>query len=269
MANKRISARRGQVVNLDTQFYRNGVLTNPYAIRKIEIYQTAIEASNLLDTIIFLNPTDSLYPLPAVKTATGRYYLAYDVPKTFEVPNVFFDLWYYYADNPCDEDGTGTGTDFSPGSGCDLDDDTLEEQLLKSCHRFWIYPDGWACADDLTTINFGFEPLAIHFNKPEVRPLEISLMPLPLYDYDYNLVAPIIPFLEGTITVETRNAELLVDAETMTIALRQGSYRSNPFVLRWNLDTSRFLMGTYRYRISIKLPDGSTRVSRWFIFDIG
>lgn len=269
MANKRISARRGQVVDLDVSFYRNGVLTDPYAIRKVEIYQTAVEASNLLATVLFLDPTDDLYPLSAVQTATGQYYLPFDVPTSFEVPNVFFDLWYYYADNPCDTDGTGTGTDFSPASGCDLDDVALEGQLLKCCHRFWCYPDGWACADDLTTVNFGFEPLSVHFNQPEVRPLEVGLMPLPLYDYDYNLVAPIIPFLDATITVQTRNGELLADAEAMTIGLRQGSYRSNPYVLRWNLDTSSFLIGTYRYRVTVRLPDGTSRASKWFIFDVG
>jgi len=268
MANKRIAARRGQTVNLDATFYRNGVPTDPYAIRKVEIYQTAVEASNLLTTVPLLDPTDSLYPSPAVKTATGLYYLPFDVPTSFEVPNAFFDLWYYFADNPCDEDGTGTGTDFSPGVGCDLDDPTYDSQIIKCCHRFWCYPDGWACVDDLTTINFGFEPLSIHFNKPEARPLEVSLMPLPLYDYDYNLVAPIIPFLDASISVETRNGELLVDADPMTIGLRQGSYRANPFVLRWNLNTQSFLIGTYRYRVTVVLPDGTSRASKWFIFDI-
>ena len=269
MANKRISARRGHVVNLDTQIFHNGVLADPYAIRKIEIYKTAIETSNLLAVIPVLNPTDALYPSPLVKTGVGKYYLPFDVPKTYEVPDVFFDLWYYYPENPCDEDGTGTGTDFSPEAGCDLDDPDLEGEVLKNCHRFWIYPDGWQGTDDLSVINFGFEPMSIHFNKPELRPLEVGLMPLPLYDYDYNLVAPIIPFLEATITVETRNCELLVDAEAMTIGIRQGSYRANPFVLRWTLDTTRFLIGTYRYKVKITMPDGTTRVSKWMIFDVG
>lgn len=265
MATGRISARRGQVANLDAMFYRNGVLTDPFAVRKVEIYQTSIEPSNLVATIPFVDPSDSLYPAPAVSTGVGKMYLPYEVPTSVEVPNIFFDLWYYYADNPCGSSET-SGTEETVG--CDLDDPDLEASLLKCCHRFWAYPDGWACVDDLTSLSFGFEPLSIHFNKPEVRPLEIGLMPLPLYDYDYNLYAPLIPYLSATISVETRSAELLIDDEEMTIALRQGSYRSNPFVLRWQLNTSRFLIGTYRYKVTITLPDGSTRTSRWMIFDV-
>lgn len=265
MADKRISGRRGQTLNLDVSFYRNGVLTDPYAIRKIEIYQTSVAPHNLITTIPFVDPDDSLYPSPAVKEDTGLYYYPYDVPSDAEVPDVYFDLWYYYADNPCD--GSGTGTSGTEGD-CDLDDDTLEESLLFCCHRFWVYPDGWACLDDLSVIEFGFEPLSIHFNKPETRPLQVGIMPLPLYDYDYNTVAPIIPMLTATISVETRCGELLVDESDMTIGLRQGSYRTNPYVLRWNLDTTSFLCGTYRYKVKVVLPDGTSRVSKWFHFTV-
>jgi hypothetical protein len=53
----------------------------------------------------------------------------------------------------------------------------------------------------------------------------------------------------------------MVDNELMDIGLRQGSYRSNPFVAKYLLDTGRFLSGTYDYFITTQLPDGQTLVS--------
>lgn len=267
MANPRISGRRGQTVTLDTKFFRNGVLTDPYAIRKIEIYKNSVAAHNLVETVLFPNPESASYPLPVVRTGEGQFYYPYSVPRDAQVPDVYFDVWSYYADNPCNNEGTDVtvGT-FVPA--CDLDSDDVELELLTSCHRFWLYPDGWVTTDELQVIEFGFEPLNIHYNKPEKKPLQVGLMPLPLYDFDYNLVAPLIPFLTATISVETRNGELLVDAEDMTIGLRMGSYRTNPFVMRWLLDTARFLIGTYRYKVTINMPDGTTRTSSWMIFTV-
>lgn len=267
MADKRVSARRNRTVDLDVLFYRNGVLADPYAIRRIEIYKTSVAPHNLVSTILFPNPEAATYPAPAVQTSTGQFYYPYDVPADATVPDVYFDVWYYYADNPCNNEGTDVtvGTD-TPA--CDLDSDDVEAELLQSCHRFWVYPDGWATTDELQVIEFGFEPLSIHFNTPERRPLQVGLMPLPLYDFDYNLVAPLIPYLQATISVETRHGELIIDEEDMTIGLRQGAYRTNPFVLRWMLDTARFLIGSYRYRVTITLPDGSTRTSPWAIFTV-
>jgi hypothetical protein len=93
-------------------------------------------------------------------------------------------------------------------------------------------------------------------------------MPLPLYDYNFNLVNPLIPFLRPTVSVETQHNELLVDNDPARMGIRQGSYRSNPWVIQYDLDTTRFLKGSYRYWITLNLPDGSTRVSRKFIFTI-
>ena len=93
-------------------------------------------------------------------------------------------------------------------------------------------------------------------------------MPMPLYDFNYNLVAPIIPLMTGTITIKTMNNEIMVRDGAMTMGLRQGSYRTNPFVLRYSLDTMDFLIGTYKYRITVTLPDGTTRTSGDFILTI-
>lgn len=269
MGQPRISARRGQIADLNITFFRNGVPTDPYAIRRVEIYKTQVAPHNLVTTIPFLDPDDVLYPAPATKISDGKFLLPYMVADDADVPDVYFDVWYYFADNPCDA-GTGTGTGGTGGTSgtCDLDDPDLDPLLLSCCNRFWIYPDGWACSNELQEVKFGFEPLDIHFNKPEVRNLEVGLMPLPLYDFNFNLVAPLIPQLTATIKVETRNCELLVDDAVMTIGLRQGSYRTNPFVLRYQLDTSTFLIGTYRYRVTLTLPDGTTRSSKYFIFTV-
>jgi hypothetical protein len=276
----RISARRGQTVDLNVSFYNNGVLADPYAVRYVEIYKTQVLPHNLVATVPVVTPDDPLYPSPLCRdeiaastgdcctepseSATpvaGKYHLPYSISADFEVPDVYYDVWHYFATDPCGSLGTDTDE-------CDIDDDAYSSLLLSCCHRFWVYPDEWFCDDRLQTIRFGFEPLDQRFHSPEVRPLEVGLMPLPLYDYNFNLVNPIIPFLSPTISVETQNGELLVDAEACRIGLRHGSYRSNPWSIQWDLDTSRFYKGTYRYFITLTLPDGSTRVSRKFIFTI-
>jgi len=188
------------------------------------------------------------------------------VPETYSVPDVYFDVWYYFADDPCGDLGTADPT--GDGVVCDLDNAIYDPLLLSSCHRFWIYPDEWFIDDGLQSIRFGFEPLDQKFNKPEIRPLEVGIMPLPLYDYNFNLVNPIIPFLKPTISIWTMNEELIVDGAEMTIGLRHGSYRSNPYIMRYDLDTSSFYKGTYKYRVTIAMPDGSTRVSKNFILTI-
>lgn len=280
----RISARRGSVVDLNVDFRKNGVLTDPYAIRYIEIYKSSAVPHNLVSTVPVVALDDDLYPSPVCRGETeaeegecctapsddtaivpGRYHLPYAVPSDFVVPDVYCDVWYYFAENPCG----ALGTDSTDGTeGCDLDSGAYDSMLLKCCHRFWIYPEEWFCDDRLQTVRFGFEPLDQKFYTPEVRPLEVGLMPLPLYDYNFNLVNPIIPFLQPVISIETQHNELLVDRAVCRIGVRQGAYRSNPWVVQYDLDTSDFLIGTYRYFITLMLPDGSTRVSRKFIFSV-
>jgi len=276
----RISARRGQVVDLNIDFMNNGVLADPYAVRRIEIYKSQVVPHNLVSSVVITDPSDPLYPSPLCRDTIvsppgecctepsepetpipGKYHLPFAIPVEFEVPDVYFDVWYYFASNPCGEFGTDI-------TACDIDDPNYDSMLIKCCHRFWIYPDEWFCDDRLQTIRFGFEPLDQRFQSPENRTLEVGLMPLPLYDYNFNLVNPIIPFLSPTITIETQNCELLVDDEPCRIGIRQGAYRSNPWVIQYDLDTTRFLKGTYRYFIKLNLPNGSTRVSRKFILTI-
>lgn len=281
MANPRISGRRGQVSNLDVTFFRGGVPTAPFAIRKVEIYKTQVLPHNLVATYPVVDPSDGLYPSPVEyvtevtpagacgtdpvegSIVAGKYILPFDVPNDLAVPDVYYDVWYYYADDPRGELGTDDPFD------ADLDSEDYEPLLLSCCHRFWLYPDEWFCADALQSVNFGFEPLNQKFYSPEVKPLEVGLMPLPLYDYNFNLVNPMIPFINGTITIETVNHEKLVDNAPMTIGLRQGSYRVNPWVMRYNVDTTDFLKGTYRYRIMLNMPDGTSRVSPTYYLTVG
>jgi hypothetical protein len=234
----------------------------------------------LVSTVVITQPSDPLYPSPICQDTAattpgacctdptapeiplvGKYHLPFAIPPDFSVPDVYFDVWYYFAINPCGQLGTGTDV-------CDIDDLTYDGMLLRCCHRFWIYPDEWFCDDQLQTIRFGFEPLDQKFQSPENRPLEVGLMPLPLYDYNFNLVNPIIPFLSPTITIETQHCEVLAQDEPCRIGIRQGAFRSNPWVIQYDLNTTRFLKGTYRYSIKLVLPNGSTRVSQKFILTI-
>jgi hypothetical protein len=275
----RISARRGQVVDLNVDFYNSGKPTDPFAIYKVEIYKTQILPHNLVATIPIAEPTDALYPAPLCRDEIedptgacgtepsasgvykpGKYHLPYLVPVDSVVPDIYFDLWYYFPTNPV-ENGTSPTAD-------ELDDVEVQAQLLKCCHRFWVYPENWFCQDGLQTVRFDFEPLDNKFNSPEKRPMEVGIIPLPLYDFNYNLVVPLIPFLQPTITIMTQNHEVLVDKEECRIGIRQGSYRTHPWVVQYDLDTTRFLKGTYWYFLTLALPDGSTRVSKKFIVTI-
>jgi len=183
----RISARRGQVVDLNVEFMHNGVLTDPYAIRYVEIYKTQVLPHNLISLIPIVDPDNELYPAPLCRdyvdssgevdtssdtsaiVVDGSFHLPYSVPDDAAVPDIYFDVWYYFASDPCGGSGT-----------CDLSDSAYESSLLKCCHRFWVYPENWFCDDKLQTIRFGFEPLDQRFHQPEVRPLEVGLMPLRL-----------------------------------------------------------------------------------------
>jgi hypothetical protein len=261
----RISARTNQTVDLEVDFLNSGVPADPYAIYSVEIYKSQVLPHNIVATIPFVGPCDESYPSPAHKRdeecgGVGRYTLPFFVPAEFSAPDVYFDVWYYYPENPC-----GVGTE---ECDCDLAAPENIHKLLKCCHRFWVYPDGWFCNDGLQTVRFGFEPLDQKFHTPEFRPLEIGLTPLPLYDYNFNLVNPMIPFLQPSITVKTMNHELMVDNEPCKMGIRQGSFRNNPWVIQYSLDTTRFFKGTYQYQIKLMLPDGSTRVSKTFIFTI-
>lgn len=286
----RISARTGMVVDLDVRFYQGGVLTDPFAIRFVEIYRSQVLPHNLVTTIPFVYPTDILYPAPACQLddsdvvvdpclptegsagGVGQYHLPYEIPVDSVSPDVYFDVWYYHPTDPCADviigtTGTG-GEDITDIESCDIDDEEFDDRLLRCCHRFWVYPNEWFCGDQLQTIRFGFEPLDQRFHYPEVRPLEVGVMPLPLYDYNFNLVNSMVPMLQPTISIETQSCELLVDRDVCRMGLRQGSYRTNPWVIQYDLNTELFLKGTYRYQITIPMPDGSSRVSRKFIFTI-
>jgi hypothetical protein len=249
----RIAGRQGQYIDLNVQFLNGGQPADPYDISKIEIYKTQVLTGNLVATIDISNRDATEYPAPLCPSTdvVGEYHYPFLVPVDFVAPEVYFDVWYYTPEDP----GT-VGTD------------PVQVSSLSCCHRFWVFPNSWFCNDKLQTIRFGFEPLDQQFYQPELRTLEIGIMPLPLYDYNFNLVNPIIPFLNPTITISTQFCEVLVNNAPCRIGLRQGSYRSNPYVIQYDVQTSDFLKGTYQYQITLNLPDGTTRVSRKFILVI-
>jgi len=277
----RISGRVNNIVNLDTIFYHNGVAEDPYAIRRIDIYKGSVTDDNLEASIVLPPPDDPTYPYPVVRISEGgvslegHFSLPFLVPSDFVAPEVYFDVWRFIGSDP--------------GGTIDIDEED-ESTWISQCNRFWVYPDGWYLDDELTTIRIGFEALDMHFRKPEIRNLEVGLVPLPLYDFDYNRVIPLIPQLQAFIQIETENGEVIVggtpkvgcdglpcpagsDGELdiqgrARIGVRQGSYRTNPYVVQYKIDTSDFLIGTYKYRIILVLPNGETRVSDDMRFDV-
>jgi hypothetical protein len=235
------------------------MVSDPFAIYRVDIYRGSVAASNIVDSVVLPAPDADEYPSPVSKYTSGtaelpgQYAFLWDVPKDAVAPDVYFDVWRFFGSDP------RTGTD----SLADHEGD-----LISTCNRFWVYPDEWYVDDNLQTVRFAFEPIDVKFNKPEVRPLEVGIMPLPLYDYNYNLVMPMIPYLSPTIHIETENGEEIVGSALCQMKERQGAYRSNPWVISYVIDTAEFLIGTYKYRIVATLPDGTTRASRDMYFSI-
>jgi len=249
----RTNGRVGQVSNLDVTFYRNGIPTDPYAIRRIDIYVGSVKASNLVAQVILPDPDNSEYPDPlqTISTDPGFFRLPFSVPEDFVTNRMYFDVWRFLADDP--------------GTDGDLDDEDL---WLSKCNKFWVFPDGFHVDDGLLTLRLAFEPLDFQFKKGEVRTLEVGVTPLPLYDHDSNFSNPLIPQLTPYISIETDQGELLVDNAAGVMGLRQGSFRTNPFVCQFNLDTSNFLIGTYLYRVRVDVPTGDTLISPDLRFNI-
>jgi hypothetical protein len=186
-----------------------------------------------------------------VRASEGQFYLDWDVPDDVQADS-YIDDWEFVGDTL---------------AVTDIDDETL---WSSTCGRFFIIDSNtWHGDDGLITKRFGFEALDKNFTKGEIRPLEVGIMPLPLYDYDWNKIVPLIPYLQATITIETLNCERIVENGAMELALRQGSYRTNPFVAKYLLDTTTtFLIGTYRYWIKFTLPNGEVRMSNKLHFSI-
>lgn len=254
----RLSGRVGNIVNLDVTFYHNGVPEDPYAIRRIDIYKSAVKDENLMQSIVLPHPDDPMYPYPVLKVAdgsggdplTGQFVLPFLIPDDFAAPDIYFDVWRFLGDT---------------GGSLDPDD---ESSLISQCNRFWVYPNNWYVDDELVTIRVGFEALDKHFFKPESKNLEVGLVPLPVYDFDYNRIIPLIPQIMPKIHIETENGEVLIENDACRIGLRQGSYRTNPYVIQYRIDTAEFLIGTYKYRVTLVFPNGETRTSDWMRFTV-
>lgn len=250
----RISGRVNNIVKLDVTFYHNGEAADPYAIRQIDIYKGSVRDENLEASIIIPLPSDPTYPYPVIQELDagstgdplpGQYYLPLDIPSDWDT-DVYFDVWRFIGE--------------SPGGTIDVDDED-ESAWIQQCNRFWVYPDNWFVDDELVTIRLGFEALDKHFMKPEARNLEVGIIPLPLYDFDYNRVVPLIPQIQPFIHIETENGEVLVENDPAKIGLKQGSYRTVPYVVQYEVDTAQFLIGTYKYRVTLMLPNGESRTS--------
>lgn len=250
----RISGKTGQLVGLNVTFRRNGVAADPYALRRIDIYHQSVSDDNLVAQILFGLPGSTGYPAPATSDAVGSYVVEYLVPDTFE-EGVYFDVWKFIGSEPDEL------------SSFDFDDENL---WISQCNKFWVSKDCWYLDDGLLTPRIGFEPLDKRFRKGETRNLEVGLMPLPLYDWDRSRFSSMIPQICPFITIETEEGEILAGLEKAPckIGIRQGTYRTNPYVVQCPLDTSAFLKGQYRYRIILELPNGETRISEPFRFKI-
>jgi len=271
----RISGRLGRTIDLNNTFFRNGVPEDPFAVRLIQIYKSAVQPENLVAEFPILSPFDTGYPAPLEREDDGSggikpgvFHLFWDVPTSgIVVPDIFFDVWSFLPTDPTGTAGSTGVTGVTSVTGTSILDD--ESLWRRCCNEFWLFPDGFECDSGLSTIRFSFEPLDLKLHKPEIRTIEVGLMPQPLYDFDYNRIAPIIPQLRAFVTVKTHNCETIIDDEPMKIGLRQGTFRSNPFVLQYLLDTTRIpLVGSYQYRIRVCLPNGETRVSPDFILQV-
>lgn len=275
----RLNASVGDTVSLNATFLKNGVPTDPYAIRVVRIYKQSVREENKVMELLLPAPDstdyqtiiDSMFqriPAPAVDQTgvcgtdlppqylPGSYVLNLDLPCGTFSAGVYYDVWCFIGDLKC----------YPNPSSIDWNDESL---WTCQCNKFYVTNENkWMMDDNLTNIRLGFEPLDTKFQQPEKRMLEVGMMPLPLYDYDYKKLAAIMPALKGTITIETQNCETVISSAPMQLGLRSGSYRSNPYVLKYLVDTTKFFKGTYKYKVEIGLPNGESRVSDYFYFTV-
>lgn len=270
----RLSGRSGQPIDLDVVFRRNGVASDPFAIRRIDIYKQSVTEDNLVFQLMVNPPNSTSYPLPIINTDVGMYTFTFNIPPEFD-EGIYFDVWRFIGSEPdCslvndDTPVSQMSTPFQIGTDCIIDLDN-ENLFISQCNKFWVFKDCWYLDDGLLTPRFAFEPLDKRFRKGEIRNLEVGIMPLPLYDWDRARFGAMIPQLKPFITIETEEGEILTGLEKAPckLGLRQGTYRTNPYVVQCLLDTNGFLKGSYRYRILIELPNGETRISEPFRFKI-
>lgn len=249
MANTRITARPGDFVDLNMTFLRNGVPQSPFALRRIDIYRSSPRPGNIEGSIIFTDPLSTTYPSPATEIDTGEFVAPFYVPENFVTGDIYFDVWHFI--------GTDDGR-------TDLDD---ESSWISQRGEFWVFDDVWLTDDELSTIRLGFEPLDKKFRRGEIRKLEVAVHPLPLYDYDFNMLTPIIPQLNPRISIYTHNCELLVQDAPCQMGVRQGAHRNSPFVVQCLLDTRTLIRGAYQYVIKVNI-ENKTLISPRFNFVI-
>lgn len=237
MIDSRIAGRLGRPLNLDVSFLHNGILADPFAIRRIDIYRGSTRPENLVTQIPFSDPDDTNYPFPAIKMDVGEFSLKYEVPDDLVPNDVYFDVWHFIP-----EDIGLT----------DLDD---ESYWVTKNGRFYLFDDVWLADSDLQTIKFAFEPLDRVLTRGEIRPIELAIHPLPLYDHNWNLIIPLIPHLNPTITVHTTKGELIEGLSDVSckLGVRQNANRNSPFVVQCLIDTRTLLRGTYSYFIKMNI----------------
>lgn len=295
MGDPRISGQTCAIVDLNVTFYKDGVPFDPCLIRRVDIYEGCEKPENLvasipidpgpgypspiirvIDAVVNPNPTGVCgtspigpcgtdpMPAPPIVYKTGQYILPFFVPPTFRAPQAYIDVWRFVdtCEGTC-EPGTAPIPD--TGCGCAVDHGnmcpTMPSNWQSVSNKFFVFPAGVFADDGLVVPRLGFEALDKIFKKPEIRTLEVGIMPLPLYDFDFNRIAPLIPRLRATITFETDANEILVKDAPARIGIRQGTYRANPFTIQYTLNSADFLVGTYQYRVTVYLPNGETRVS--------
>lgn len=231
----RINGRLGQVVNLNMKMLRNGIPTSPYGLREINIYRSFVRAENIVATISFPDPSSTLYPFPATEISTGEFIVPFVVPETFVPCDVYYDVWSFLGQDP------GTAG---------IDDPSF---WISQVGQFNIVDDTWIVDEELYTLRLGFEPLDKRLRRGELRTIEVAIHPLPMYDYDYNVLAPIIPQLSPSITIHTAYDELIVQDAPCKIGIRQGRNRNSPYVIQCYIDTRTLVRGLYQYTVKVNV----------------
>ena len=228
---------------------RNGQPQSPFALREINIYRGSISPGNIVATIPFPDPSSTAYPFPATEIAVGEFVVPFLVPQEFVTCDVYFDVWSFL--------GTDPGT-------AGLDDTS---HWISQRGMFWVFDDVWISDDDLRSLRIGFEPLDKKLRRGELRTIEVAIHPLPLYDYEYNVMAPIIPQLSPTMTIHTDRDELIASDAPCQVGIRQGRSLNSPYVVQCLIDTRTLTRGTYKYTIKTKIGD-KTIISPRFNFTI-
>jgi hypothetical protein len=227
----RENARIGDPVRLDAQFFSGGVLFDPVAIERVEIYRGGDGTSNggvLVDVVD---------PINIFQDNVGLYHID-------------LDLFYHASPSPVTSPGTPAivaNTIYYDRWVYKKDLNSVETYSIGL--HFYLYPNGTFVCDDTSKFRFEMKVDRKRIVKGEALDIRLQIIPIPLY---ISRRDPIVDYLLPISTmrariIDTQNAEM-VPWTSIRFTGKEGVLPTNLF--------SALQLGEYHLIAELTLPNG-------------